>query len=723
MRLCGDKPDNLSSEEKANLLKQYQENRPQQLSILSNASGTIPLKIHVLGRPVVHDLITNAAISGQIQRLNNDFGQVSNGTIPAGFIPYSAGDTGISFRIDEIIRVSGNDLPNRYRWGSGFYDELQPCDQQMKYTAQSGSDAIDPEQFLNIWVCDFSSNGVVPSEFCGVAFFPWYKAWGGCWATSDGVVVNKDCWGTDINSRTLTHEIGHYLGLRHTWGDTSATNGHYPCGRSMVDIFQDGVGYVDISDIPEQKGPNIWSFNDDCQCGNSLRGEIIPTYPHRVGDCTNPPPSGTSAFGDMFMNYMDYTRDDGMSMFSASQRASMHSYLTIWRPDLLVPPPSPTPTKTPTPTRTPTRTVTPTISETRTGTPTPTKTKTSTPTISQTRTQTRTPTPPVSQTPTLTRTPTPTPTSTKTPTATVTATRTSTPTRTETRTPTPTVTNTRTSTGTSTGTPTGTRTATPTPTASKTATPTLTPTRTGTPTPTVTRTGTPTGTPTPTASKTATPTLTPTKTPTQTRTSTKTTPTATATNTPTATPTATPTNTPTCLCSQIPSAPNSLKLTYNYNYGGPDCSCSNYSVDVLLNKTYSSQSEVQYTVNSDQEYCAGGGGASGSITIKCTGLNTNMKWSGTVLLSALGAYYELDPGKTFYDQNCRRSISFEGIETLCGNFTLYNGSTNCESGPCSEIIISSLTPTATPTPTSTRTGTPTPTTTNTPTRTLTPTRT
>ena len=130
----------------------------------------------------------------------------------------------------------------------------------------------NPAQYLNIWVCDIS-RGIL-----GYAQFP-----GGNSAT-DGVVIGGDYFGLTSGAyglgRTATHEIGHYLNLRHIWGDG---------GCSQDDFVYD----TPISD----------RSNGGC-----------PQYP--TVHCNTP---------DMTMNYMDYTYDECMYMFTNGQRNRMRA--------------------------------------------------------------------------------------------------------------------------------------------------------------------------------------------------------------------------------------------------------------------------------------------------------------------------------------------------------------------------------------------------------------
>jgi hypothetical protein len=134
---------------------------------------------------------------------------------------------------------------------------------------------------LNIWVCTLGGG------LLGYAQFP-----GGPLAT-DGVVILNTAFGTSGTAtapfnrgRSATHEIGHWLNLRHIWGDTEHCEG--------TDF---------VTDTPNAKQPNFGK----------------PTFPHV--SCSNGPN------GDMFMNYMDYTDDDSMFMFTAGQVTRMSATL------------------------------------------------------------------------------------------------------------------------------------------------------------------------------------------------------------------------------------------------------------------------------------------------------------------------------------------------------------------------------------------------------------
>lgn len=141
------------------------------------------------------------------------------------------------------------------------------------------------DRYLNIWVCPLAGG------LLGYAQFP------GGPAETDGVVINYKAFGTSGTAqapfnlgRTTTHEVGHYLNLRHIWGDT-----------------EDCTGSDFVKDTPNAAGPNFGQ----------------PAFPHIT--CTNGPN------GDMFMNYMDYVDDSAMFMFTVEQVARMQATLDGFR--------------------------------------------------------------------------------------------------------------------------------------------------------------------------------------------------------------------------------------------------------------------------------------------------------------------------------------------------------------------------------------------------------
>lgn len=240
------------------------------------ATYNIPVVVHIVYNTSAQN-ISDAQVQSQIDVLNQDF-QLNNADttkIPAAFKSVLA-DCKIQFCLAKrdpngnattgIVRKS----TTKTSFGS---------DDGVKYTSSGGDDAWNTSQYLNLWVCNLGSG------LLGYAQFP-----GGAAAT-DGVVILYSAFGSTGSvtapynkGRTATHEVGHWLNLRHIWGDAN-------CGSDLV------------GDTPTQQTSNYG----------------CPTYPHVT--CSN----GNA--GDMFMNYMDYVDDACMQMFSIGQRDRMYAVL------------------------------------------------------------------------------------------------------------------------------------------------------------------------------------------------------------------------------------------------------------------------------------------------------------------------------------------------------------------------------------------------------------
>ncbi|HVI48786.1 MAG TPA: M43 family zinc metalloprotease [Chitinophaga sp.] len=239
---------------------------------------TIPVVVHiVLDDP---SLVTDAQVMSQLAVLNQDYAAVNAdlSQVPAVWQPL-IGNMHVSYCLaqrtpkDEptngIIRVK-NAPGQSYSISNGAPD--------VKYAATGGDDAWDTRKYLNIWVTRLSGG------FLGVAAPPGT----GYPAEQEGVVILYSAFGTTGSvgriydlGRTTTHEIGHYFGLRHIWADD-----HGGC------TLDDG-----IDDTPLQG-----DYTSGC-----------PSFP-KYDQCTPAPGAGI-----MFMNYMDYSDDACMHLFTSGQ--------------------------------------------------------------------------------------------------------------------------------------------------------------------------------------------------------------------------------------------------------------------------------------------------------------------------------------------------------------------------------------------------------------------
>jgi len=232
--------------------------------------------VNVVYKADAHN-ISDAQIKSQIKALNKDF-RATNPDRTRTPAPWKGlvTDSRIQFKLVKVTRTKTT--RNAFSFDDG-----------VKKAATGGIAPFNPKTHVNIWVCALTGG------LLGYAQFP------GGPASTDGVVINSQAFGSNGTAqapfnkgRTATHEVGHYLNLRHIWGDTP------DCSGSDV-----------VADTPNCAGPNFGT----------------PTWP--VVTCNNGPS------GDMFMNYMDYTDDAAMFMFSTQQVLRMRTALETTRSGLM----------------------------------------------------------------------------------------------------------------------------------------------------------------------------------------------------------------------------------------------------------------------------------------------------------------------------------------------------------------------------------------------------
>lgn len=242
---------------------------------LPNEVIVIPVVIHVLYNNAAQN-ISVEQIQSQLLALNLDFRRRNADTAntPAPFKSV-AGDARIAFCLakQDPDGKPTTGIVRKYTRETEFF-----ADDKMKSSKTGGDEPWDPSKYLNIWVCNLFGRTL------GYASMP-----GGDPAL-DGVVIQAHYFGNEKfaippfnKGRTLTHEMGHWLGLKHLWGDKD-------CGSD------------DVDDTPPQK-----SSNSGCN-----------TFPKK-SDCS------INDNGDMFMNFMDFSNDACMNLFTVGQVRKMRS--------------------------------------------------------------------------------------------------------------------------------------------------------------------------------------------------------------------------------------------------------------------------------------------------------------------------------------------------------------------------------------------------------------
>jgi hypothetical protein len=280
LQLLANNPQLAQAYEKVELFTRQLTNRSMMRDLGSPSNGpivpeiiTIPVVVHILWNNNAQN-ISDAQILSQIAALNDDFNAKNSdkNKIPSYFQSLAA-DCGFRF---ELAKTDPKGMPTSgivRRWTNiqnfGY-------DDRAKHSSIGGDDAWDASSYLNIWVCN-TVGGLL-----GYSSIP------GAPKDNDGVVINTNVFGT-INvggvfnkGRTTVHEVGHWLNLRHIWGDMY-------CGNDNVD------------DTPTQQGATR-----GCPGGQKFT-------------------CGSTAHGDLYMDFMDLTDDACMLMFTNGQRERMRA--------------------------------------------------------------------------------------------------------------------------------------------------------------------------------------------------------------------------------------------------------------------------------------------------------------------------------------------------------------------------------------------------------------
>jgi len=245
-----------------------------------SAVSTLPMIFHVFADAGSANDIPAAYVQAQTDQLNLDYGNLSGSTFGA------AADTELQFCMAQVdpngIGLAEPGINRITAYGDGPFS-ANDFDTVMKAATQ-----WDPTKYINVWVGSLSGGLLGYAQFPDGSGLAGMNPVGGA-ADTDGVVIVNSSVGSVANpnpnggvynaGRTLTHELGHWLGLRHIWGDTGACTNDDFC-----------------ADTPDATGSNFGCVTQD-SCPSDGLGN------------------------DLSANYMDYSDDGCMDVFTADQAA------------------------------------------------------------------------------------------------------------------------------------------------------------------------------------------------------------------------------------------------------------------------------------------------------------------------------------------------------------------------------------------------------------------
>ena len=282
--------DPMLEQRMANDEKELQQYIADNSSYKTTGTVVIPVVVHVVYNTSTEN-ISDAQIRSQIDVLNEDYSRTNADTTntPSAWKAI-AGDPGIQFCLASRDADGNwtNGIVRKHTTKTGF----SPGSNDVHFSSNGGDDAWDVSQYFNIWVCNLQGGAAGFSEPPSTTH-----------SSTFGPVILYKCFGRTgtllsaySKGRTTTHEVGHCFALYHIWGDDGGG-----C---------DGDDYC--ADTPGQ---------------TNYTSSSSPVFP-RTDACS---PSGN---GVMFMNFMDYTQDKYLNMFTKVQAERINKALDKFYPSL-----------------------------------------------------------------------------------------------------------------------------------------------------------------------------------------------------------------------------------------------------------------------------------------------------------------------------------------------------------------------------------------------------
>ncbi|MCH2046352.1 MAG: zinc-dependent metalloprotease [Saprospiraceae bacterium] len=273
------------------------------------ATYTIPVAVHVVWKENEEHL-TEERVLEQLAILNEDYQRMNPDTaLMRSIFDTIVANPSIEFRLDSIIWVKTTSTFG----GGGLFPDINAFD-EVKASATGGSDALDPTSYLNIWMTNLGAGGVLGYAYPPDGLSNWPTGSAAPTQAEEGVVIDSRVVGRQgsynvsgqsltTQGRTGTHEVGHYLGLRHIWGDGLLSQLGIPdCNAD------DGLNDTPNAGLPSQFACD--TTQNTCDAG-------------QAGDLP-----------DMIENFMDYSDESCQNSFTNGQVGIMQAVLTAERANL-----------------------------------------------------------------------------------------------------------------------------------------------------------------------------------------------------------------------------------------------------------------------------------------------------------------------------------------------------------------------------------------------------
>ncbi|PWJ59084.1 putative secreted protein (Por secretion system target) [Dyadobacter jejuensis] len=272
--------------QRSTLTKRANESSQSGTRTNAETTYTIPVVFHVVTNSRI--TVSQQAIYAQLDTLNKDYGGKNAGRaqVLSAFASL-VGEANIQFCLAQ--RTPDGRPSDGIEFTNTTVSSFDYESEDVKYASRGGADAWDTDRYLNIWICSLSD------DILGYATFPDLGP-----AVEQGVVIDYNSLpgGSSLYysaGKTLTHEVGHFFGLYHIWGDDKGA-----C-----------TGSDEVADTPNQA-----DYTQTCR-----QGEVMDA-------CSRVSP------GIMYQNFMDYTPDACLVMFSQGQVTRMRSALENYRMSL-----------------------------------------------------------------------------------------------------------------------------------------------------------------------------------------------------------------------------------------------------------------------------------------------------------------------------------------------------------------------------------------------------